>query len=117
MAVSNPAWPVRLMAGEECARPFSCFQELASTIASAALDEADRTRFLEMVYAWSGTLNVALFGRENLLWAMEVVGTKSSDELDDPSELVSPSKACLFLLSFSVTSGSMDRRVRSCQPF
>ena len=108
---------MRLRAGEECASPLFCFQELAWIIASAALLEADRTRFLEVVYAWSGTLKVAVFGRENRLWAMELVGTKSSDELEESSELMSSSKACLFLLSFSVTSGSMDRSVRSCQPF
>ncbi len=117
MAVSKADWLVRLRAGEECARPLSCSQELVWTIASAALVEADRTRFRDVVEAWSGILNVAGCGREKRLWAMELVGTKSSDELEESLELMSSSKGCLFLLSFSVTSGSMERRVRSCHPF
>ena len=116
MAVSKPAWPVRLRAGEECARPLFCFQAVVSVKASVALVEADLMRFLDVVYSWSGTLNVPVLGREKRLWAMEFVGTKSSDELEEPSEGVSSSNGGLFLLSFSVTSGSMDRRVRSCQP-
>lgn len=116
MAVSNPAWSVRLKAGEECARPLSCFQWLCCVKESAALVDAERTRFLDVVYAWSGTLKVAVLGLEKRLWAMEVVGTKSSEELEDASEGTSSSKGGLFLLSFSVISGSIDRRVRSCQP-
>jgi hypothetical protein len=85
---------------------------------SAAVVDAERTLFLEIVYAWSGTLNVAaVLGLENLFEAIEVVGTKSSDELDEASEAKSSSKGGRFLLSFSVISGSMDLRVLSCQPF
>jgi hypothetical protein len=44
----KPAGSVRLRAGEEWARPLSCFQ-LVVRCSSAAVVEADRTLFLEVV--------------------------------------------------------------------
>ena len=63
-ADSTPAGSVWLRAGEDWARPWSCFQLLGSWV-SAAVVEADRILFLEPVCGWSGTLKLPLVGRED----------------------------------------------------
>ena len=77
--------------------------------------EEDLTRFLA-ANGGSGTLKVALEGLEKRLFAIEEVGTNSSS-VPEESEGMSSSRNGLFLFSFSVNSGSMVERVRSCQPF
>lgn len=78
--------------------------------------EDDRTLFLA-AKGDSGTLKVALEGLEKRFFAIDKVGTNSSSVPEEGSEGRSSSRKGRFLLSFSVNSGSMVERVRSCQPF
>ena len=78
--------------------------------------EEDLTRF-RAANGGSGTLKVAAEGLEKRLFAIDEVGTNSSSVPEEESEGKSSSRKGLFLFSFSVNSGSMVERVRSCQPF
>lgn len=107
---------VRLRTGDDCARRVSCFQVILFDSLSSLVVDEDLTRFLVPKGGW-GTLKVAFEGLEKRLFAIEAMGAKSSSLPEEPSEAMSSSRNGLFLLSFSVNSGSMVERVRSCQPF
>ena len=104
---------VRFKIGEDCGSWWSCFHVMLLGCLSKPVVELERILFLAP-RGGSGTLKV-LDGLENLLLAIEEVGTNSSS--DEVSQGRSSSRNGLFLFSFSVNSGSMEDSVRSCQPF
>lgn len=114
----------RLCSWKDCVRPntgdesgswWSCFHVMLVDCLSSPVVDDDLTLFLAPK-GCPGTLKVAFDGLEKRLVAMEDMGTKSSS-VAEPSEAMSSSKNGLFLFNFSVNSGSMVERVRSCQPF